>query len=127
MIPSGTWEGAPMPGMRRREFVGLFGGAAVAWPLPARAQEIERVRRIGIIFPAVADDPVFQAWLGAFLQALALLGWTIGRNFRIDTRWATANSPEIRQGISELLCVRAGRHRGLRLFDRGTAAAGDPH
>ena len=92
-----------MPGMRRREFVGLFGGAAVAWPLPARAQEIERVRRIGIIFPAVADDPVFQAWLGAFLQALALLGWTIGRNVRIDTRWATANPTEIRQGISELL------------------------
>ena len=61
------------------------------------------MRRIGIIFPAVADDPVFQAWLGAFLQALALLGWTTGRNVRIDTRWATANPAEIRQGISELL------------------------
>ena len=71
----------------RREFISLLGGAATAWPLAAGAQKIERVRRIGIIFPAVADDPVFQAWLGAFLQALALLGWTIGRNVRIDIRW----------------------------------------
>jgi putative ABC transport system substrate-binding protein len=89
--------------LNRREVITLISGAAVAWPLPARAQEIERVRRIGIIFPAVADDPVFQAWLGTFLQALALLGWTIGRNVRIDIRWATANPAEIRQGTSELL------------------------
>jgi putative tryptophan/tyrosine transport system substrate-binding protein len=89
--------------MKRREFITLLGGAATAWPIAARAQQGERMRRIGIIFPAVADDPVFQAWLGAFLQALALLGWTIGRNVRIDTRWATANPAEIRQGISELL------------------------
>src|SRR3954469_11520250 len=82
--------------MRRREFITLLAGAA-AWPLAARTQEIERVRRIGIIFPAVADDRVFQAWLGAFLQALALLGWTIGRNVRIDTR------AEIRHSTSELL------------------------
>ena len=88
--------------LKRREFITLLGGAA-AWPLAARAQEIERVRRIGIIFPAAADDPVFQAWLGSFLQALALLGWTIGRNVRIDTRWATANPAGIRQGTSELL------------------------
>ncbi len=91
--------------MKRREFIGGLAGAAAAWPLSARAQEIERMRRIGIIFPAVAADPVFQAWLGAFLQALALLGWTIGRNVRIDTHWATANPAEIRQGTSELLAL----------------------
>ena len=89
--------------MKRREFITLLGGGAAVWPLVARAQQPERMRRISIIFPAVADDPVFQAWLGAFLQDLALLGWTIGRNVRIDTRWATANPAEIRQGISELL------------------------
>ena len=89
--------------MRRREFIKLLGSAAAAWPIAARGQQAERKRSIGIIFPAVADDPVFQAWLAAFLQALALLGWTVGRNVRIDTRWATANPAEIRQGISELL------------------------
>ena len=87
----------------RREFITMVGGVAVAWPIAARAQQGERMRRIGILLPAVADDPVFQAWLGAFLQDLALLGWTIGRNVRIDIRWATANPAEIRQGTSELL------------------------
>src|SRR5450631_4247207 len=82
--------------MRRREFITLLGGAVVAWPLAARAQQPERMRRIGIILPTAADDAQFQAWVGAFLQALALLGWTIGRNVRIDTRWATANAAEVR-------------------------------
>ena len=75
--------------MKRRKFITLLGGAVVAWPLAARAQQAERVRRIGVLLPAVADDPVWQARVGAFLQALALLGWTIGRNVHIDTRWAT--------------------------------------
>jgi putative ABC transport system substrate-binding protein len=87
--------------MKRRDFVGLLGGAA-AWPLAARAQQDERVRRIGILLPAAADDAGFQAWIGAFLQALALLGWTIGRNVRIDTRWATTNAGEIRRHAAEL-------------------------
>ena len=72
--------------MRRREFISLLGGAAAAWPLTARAQQREQTRRIGVLVPAVADDPIWQARLGAFLQGLALLGWTIGRNVRIDTR-----------------------------------------
>jgi putative tryptophan/tyrosine transport system substrate-binding protein len=88
----------------RREFITLLGGAA-AWPLAARAQQPDRVRRIGIILPAAADDPAFQAWVGAFLQALALLGWTIGRNVRIDTRWATANAAEIRRHAAELVAL----------------------
>ena len=78
--------------MRRREFITLLGGAAT-WPVAVRAQP-ERVRRIGIIVPAAADDSEFQARVGVFLQALALLGWTIGRNMRVDTRWATTNAAE---------------------------------
>src|SRR5206468_12694906 len=81
---------------RRREFITLLGVAAV-WPLAARAQQSDRMRRIGILLPATADDPEFQARVGAFLQGLALLGWTIGRNVRVDTRWATANAGEIRR------------------------------
>ena len=89
--------------MRRREFVTLIGGAAaVAWPHRARAQQAERMRRIGVLLPTAADDPAWQARLGAFLQALALLGWTIGRNVHIDTRWATTNAAEIRRHAAEL-------------------------
>ena len=70
--------------MKRRDFITLVGGAAAAWPLAARAQQRERMRRIGIILPTAADDPVFQTWVGAFLQGLALSGWTLGRNVRLD-------------------------------------------
>jgi putative tryptophan/tyrosine transport system substrate-binding protein len=87
--------------MKRREFIAL-GASAVSWPMMARAQQAERKRRIGILLPGTADDPQFQARLGAFLQALALLGWTIGRNVQIDTRWATANIAEVRRHAAEL-------------------------
>ena len=88
--------------MRRREFINVLGAAAAAWPLAARAQQSERMRRIGVLLPATADDAEYQARVGAFQQALALLGWTIGRNVRIDTRWATANAVEIRRHAAEL-------------------------
>jgi ABC-type uncharacterized transport system substrate-binding protein len=92
--------------VRRREFVTLLGvGAAAAWPLAARAQQPDRVRRIGVLLPATADDAEFQARVGAFLQGLALLGWTIGRNVRIDIRWATANVAEIRRHAAELVTL----------------------
>jgi len=91
--------------MRRREFLSVLGGAAAAWPLAARAQRGDRVRRIGVLLPAAADDAQFQAHFGAFLQGLALLGWTIGRNVRIDTRWATANAVEIRRHAAELVAL----------------------
>ena len=92
--------------MRRREFIALLGGAAAAWPLTARAQQGERVRRIGIILPAAAaDDPEWQVRLAAFHQGLALLGWTIGRNVRIETRWATTDAAEIRRHAAELVAL----------------------
>jgi len=90
--------------MRRREFITLLCSAAV-WPLAARAEQPERMRRIGVILPAAANDAEFQTWVGAFLQALAQLGWTIGRNMRIDIRWATANHAEIRKQAAELVAL----------------------
>jgi putative tryptophan/tyrosine transport system substrate-binding protein len=90
--------------VRRRQFITLLGGAA-AWPLAAHAQQGARVRRIGVLLPAAADDADYQARIGAFLQALALSGWTIGRNVRIDTRWATPNAAEIRRHAAELVAL----------------------
>jgi putative tryptophan/tyrosine transport system substrate-binding protein len=72
--------------MQRRQFITLLGGTAVGWPLAVRAQRGERMRRIGVLLPATADDARFQTFVGAFLQELQSLGWSIGRNVRIDTR-----------------------------------------
>jgi putative ABC transport system substrate-binding protein len=91
--------------MKRRQFITLLGGTAATWPLAVRAQERERVRRIGMLLPAVADDPPNQARVGAFLQGLALLGWTIGRNVRIETRWAGNNAGDIRRHAAELVAL----------------------
>jgi len=90
--------------MKRRTFIAGLGGAA-AWTLAARAQQGDRVRRIGVLLPAAADDAEFQARLGAFLQALTLLGWTIGRNVQIDTRWAGANADDARKYAAELVAL----------------------
>jgi putative ABC transport system substrate-binding protein len=90
--------------MKRREFITLLGGAA-AWPLAARAQQRERIRHIGNLLPGTADDVEFQAWVGAFLQGLAQLGWIIGRNVRIDTRWAGAKTDDIRRHAQELVAL----------------------
>ena len=90
--------------MRRREFIaGLAGTAAL--PLVAHAQQFAPMRRIGILLPIASDDAVLQTFVGAFLQALALLGWTIGRNVRIDTRWAGANADDIRRHAAELAAL----------------------
>src|SRR5262249_44788115 len=70
--------------MRRREFIGLLGGAAATWPVAARAQQGERVRRVSVLLPATADDPDYQARIAAFKQGLQQLGWSDGRNVRID-------------------------------------------
>ena len=88
--------------MRRREFITLLGGAA-AWPLAARAQQGERMRRIGVLMYLAADDAEAQARLAAFAQALKQLGWSDGRNLRIETRWATAD--DIRRHAAELAAL----------------------
>ena len=74
--------------MRRRDFITLLGGAAVSWPLAARAQQGERVRRIGVLMPGDENDPESKRRVSAFTQALADLGWTDGRNVRLNLRWA---------------------------------------
>jgi putative tryptophan/tyrosine transport system substrate-binding protein len=92
--------------MRRREFITILGGAATAWPLSAHAQQPERgMRRIGVLLPAASDDVEYQAWVGAFLQGLAVLGWSIGRNVRIDTHWATPDAADIRRHAAELAAL----------------------
>src|SRR5579864_8291049 len=88
--------------MRRREFIVGLGGAA-AWPLNAPAQQGERVRRIGVLMPFDEIDPVAKPRLSAFTQALADLGWTDGRNVRMDLRWASGDINQIRAFAQELV------------------------
>src|SRR5215813_10044511 len=89
-------EGRMTVTLGRRELLAALGGAAVAWPLVARAQQPQRVRRIGVFMPGVADDPEFQAFNAAFLQRLAELGWIVGRNVRIDYRWGAGDAERYR-------------------------------
>ena len=91
--------------MRRRDFITGIAGSAAAWPLETRAQERERVRRIGILLATAADDAEAQTRVGAFLQGLTQLGWTDGSNLRIDTRWATTNPDELRRHATELVAL----------------------
>jgi putative ABC transport system substrate-binding protein len=92
-----------MPALRRREFITLLGAAA--WPLAARAQQGERMRRIGVLLAATADDPEYQPRIAAFQQGLVLLGWTEGGNVRVDTRWAATNADDIRKHAVELAAL----------------------
>jgi putative tryptophan/tyrosine transport system substrate-binding protein len=91
--------------MRRREFITLLGGSVATWPLVARAEQPERMRRIGVLMAAAADDSESQARIAGFLQALQQLGWADGRNVRIDTRWATTNPDDIRRHAAELVAL----------------------
>jgi putative tryptophan/tyrosine transport system substrate-binding protein len=91
--------------MRRRDFVALLGGAAASLPLAARAQQGEGMRRIGVLMASAADDSENQARMAAFLQGLAQLGWTDGRNVRIDIRWATTNADDLRRHAAELAAL----------------------
>jgi putative ABC transport system substrate-binding protein len=91
--------------MRRRDFVSLLGGAAAAWPLAARAQQAERVRRIGVLIPSVANDSASLTRIAAFLQGLQQLGWTEGRNIRIDIREGAGNPDTIRKYAAELVAL----------------------
>ena len=91
--------------MRRREFITLLGGATVAWPLAARAQQSERVRRIGVLIAFPESDPEYQADVSAFRDGLQKLGWTEGRNIQIDSRWA-GPEPEVIQRYAKELIAR---------------------
>jgi ABC-type uncharacterized transport system substrate-binding protein len=90
--------------MRRRAFITLLGGAA-AWPVAARAQQRERMRRIGVLTNLAADDPEAQARNSALLQGLRELGWTEGRSLRIDTRWTLGDADRIRKYAAELAAL----------------------
>jgi putative tryptophan/tyrosine transport system substrate-binding protein len=91
--------------MRRREFITLLGGAAAAWPFAARAQQGERVRRIGVLMNLAADDPESQRRMTGFVQALQALGWTDGRNVKIDYRWGAGDVELYRRYAAELLAL----------------------
>ena len=91
--------------MRRREFITLFGVAALAGPCAARAQQADRVRRVGVLMSRAAGDPEEQARFAGFLQGLQKLGWTDGRNVRIDYRWAAADADRSRTYAAELVAL----------------------
>jgi putative tryptophan/tyrosine transport system substrate-binding protein len=91
--------------MRRRELIMLLGGAAAAWSVAARAQQPERVRRIGVLMSSAADDRYGYALSAAFAQGLQELGWSIGRNIRIDIHWTGGDVERIRKSTAELLAL----------------------
>ncbi len=111
--------------MKRREFIALIGGAAVVWPLAARAQQPQQMRRIGVLMNVAADDPEAPARVGVLSQGLAELGWTIGRNVRIDYRWYAGNADAARKYAAELLAlapdvVVASGTLGVTAIQQGT-------
>jgi len=91
--------------MRRREFITLLGGAAATWPLAARGQQGERVRRIGVLINMAADDPEGHARITAFAQGLQEAGWTTGRNVRIDYRWGGGGADAMAKYAAELVAL----------------------
>ena len=91
--------------MNRRALISLLGGAAATWPFAARAQQADRTRRIGVLMNLAADDPESPVRLAAFLQGLQELGWTVGRNVRIDYRWGGADTDRIRTDAAELVAL----------------------
>ena len=91
--------------MKRRELITLLGGAAAGWPLQARAQRPERMRRIGVLMSTAADDPEGQARIAAFHQGLQQLGWTIGEKVRVDSRWPVGDPELFRRYAAELVAL----------------------
>src|SRR5215470_6373625 len=92
--------------MRRREFITLIGGAAAMWPLAARAQEGERVWRIGMLTGLAGEDTETKARIAAFVQELQKFGWTEGRNLRVDIRAGAGNPASTRKYAAELVALR---------------------
>jgi len=91
--------------VKRRAFITLLGGAAAAWPLAARAQQVGGMRRIGVLMHSRADEAEAQARLLAFLQGLADAGWAVGRNLRIDYRWSVGNQARLQRDAAELIAL----------------------
>ena len=89
----------------RRELITLLGGAAAAWPLAARAQQPERMRRIGMLWSIASSSPESSARLAAFAQGLQQSGWTVGQNLRIEHRWGSGSAPDIRKYAAELVAL----------------------
>jgi putative ABC transport system substrate-binding protein len=92
--------------IRRREFIFTLGGAAAAWPLAARAQQAGQMRRIGVLMAASENDPERQAFVAAFREGLQKLGWTEGRDIRIDIRWATSDAALMQRFARELVALQ---------------------
>ena len=92
--------------MKRREFITLLGGAAAAWPLAARAQQPERVRRVGVFMNLAASDPEALPRIAAFMQGLQEAAWKVGHNVRIDHRWAEGDTDRRREQAAELIALR---------------------
>ena len=107
--------------MRRREFIAMLSGVA-AWALTARAQQAERVRRVGVLMNLAADDREGQARLAMFLRALQDGGWADGRNVKIDTRWGAGNAERYRKYAAEFFALgtmvqrTAQDHAAIRFF-----------
>jgi putative ABC transport system substrate-binding protein len=91
--------------MQRREFIKLIGGAAAAWPLAARAQQSDRMRRIGVLMNLAADDSESPVRFAAFAQGLQELGWIVGGNVRIDIRWGASDPDRSRSYAAELVAL----------------------
>jgi putative ABC transport system substrate-binding protein len=89
--------------VRRREFITLIGGAAVAWPVAARAQPGERIRRIGVLVAPLEGDREAQRWISALREGLEKLGWNDGRNVKIDVRWGAGDAQRLRASAVELV------------------------
>jgi len=106
--------------IERRKFLATLGGAAVAWPLAARAQQGERIRRVGVLMNLASDDAEGQARLAAFHQGLQQLGWTVGRNVQIDYRWGAGDADRIRKFAAQLVALTPD-------VILSSVAAGDPH
>jgi len=106
--------------MRRREFFTLLGGSAIAWPLAARAQEAERIRRIGALMHSSSDEQEPQARLAAFVQGLQEAGWSVGSNVRIDASWSTGDLPRLYKDAAEVMALHP--HAVLAGVGQTTAA-----
>ena len=111
--------------MRRRHFLSLL-GSAVTWPLASGAQQPERMRRVGVLMHTAADDPDGQTRLAAFLQGLQEAGWAVGRNVRVDTRWAAADADRFRSYTAELIglapdVVLASSSQSVVAFQKATS------